>query len=262
MDEYLSEKEQIQHIRDWWRDNGWYLIGGVVIGVVGILGYGRYQDYVAGDAAAAGALYRQLEAAAGDDNMGEVDRLLAALRAEHEDSPYTDHAALLAARMSLVRDTERAVAELRSVMDSEDPDLAMVARLRLARVLAYQEKYDEALALLDVAAAGPFAARISEIRGDIHVAMGDREAARAAFTTALVAEGAELLDRNFVQMKLGDLQIPDSPAAPDAAPQDAGSQEPAITEDVAPADAAGAAVDLPVVEEQATDRAPVAEDQG
>ena len=36
MDEFLSEKEQIQYIRDWWRDNRMYIFifGFVVIGSV------------------------------------------------------------------------------------------------------------------------------------------------------------------------------------------------------------------------------------
>ena len=41
MDEFLSEKEQIEQIREWWRENGWYLIGGVAIGVLGLLGWNR-----------------------------------------------------------------------------------------------------------------------------------------------------------------------------------------------------------------------------
>lgn len=232
MDEFTSEKEQIERIREWWNENGWYLIGGVVLGVAGIFGYGRYQDYVAGDAEAAAALYRQVEAAANDDNLVDVERLLGVLRSEHEDSAYTDQAALLAARVHLVRDTDRAVAELRDVMASEDADLATVARLRLARVLAYQEKYDEALALLDIPEPGPFAARIADIRGDIYVATDDRQAAQLAFTEALVAPGAELLDRNFVQMKLTDLTNParaatQEPAAETAVPaEQSGAAEP------------------------------------
>jgi predicted negative regulator of RcsB-dependent stress response len=236
VDEYISEKEQIQRIRNWWNDNGWYLIGGVVLGVAGIFGYGRYQGYVAGEAEAAAALYRQVETAANDDNLADVERLLGVLRSEYEDSAYTDQAALLAARVHLVRDTDRAVSELRDVMTSKDADLAMVARLRLARVLAYQEKYDEALALLDVPEPGPFAARIADIRGDIYVAQGDRQAAQLAFTEALVATGADLVDRSFVQMKLADLTNPvraaaEEPAVETAVPAEDDTAAPATAED-------------------------------
>ena len=74
--------------------------------------------------------------------------------------------------------------------------------LRLARVLAYRDQHQEALALLERAEPGQFAGRIAEIRGDIHVALGETDAARTAYLEAMVASGAELLDRRFLQMKL------------------------------------------------------------
>ena len=42
VDEFLSEKEQIDEIRSWWRENGWYLIGGAVLGIAALLGWNRY----------------------------------------------------------------------------------------------------------------------------------------------------------------------------------------------------------------------------
>ena len=108
----------------------------------------------------------------------------------------------------MVRDPERAAEELRYVLDTtDDPQLALIARIRLARVLAYREDYDAALDILDIDDPGQFAGRISEIRGDIYQARGDVEAARAAYAEALVAAGSENIDRSFVQMKLSDLPL-------------------------------------------------------
>jgi hypothetical protein len=129
---------------------------------------------------------------------------------------------------------------------TDDAELAMVARLRLARVLAYREQYQEALALLNVPQPGQFAGRIAEIRGDIHVALGETDAARTAYLEAMVAPGAELLDRSFLQMKLADLPgaAPEAPAPETAAAEPAPSDEPAadVAVDAAegPADSAPA----------------------
>jgi len=211
VDEYLSEKEQIERIREWWSDYGWYLLGGVAIGLAGLFGYRQYQSGMDAAAESASALYVELEAAVADDDRAAVESALATLKSEYAGSPYTDNAALLLARMVLISDPDRASAELRSVMEnSGDPELAMIARLRLARVLAWQEKSDEALALLDIDDAGSFAARMADIRGDILAARGELDAARAAFTSALILPGSDALDRNYLQIKLTNLELPRS----------------------------------------------------
>lgn len=210
MDEFLSEKEQIEQIRAWWRENGWYLIGGVALGVLVLLGWNRYNAYQDGQAEAAGALYAELRQAAVDDAAGDARNLLAQLRENYPGSPYTDQAGLLVAVMRMdAGQMNGAIDELRYVMEeTSDPELSMIARLRLARVLADQESYDEALATLDVDP-GSFSGRFNEVRGDIHVAMGDLSSARTAYNAALITDESNLVDRTLVQMKLDDLPVPE-----------------------------------------------------
>jgi hypothetical protein len=101
-------------------------------------------------------------------------------------------------------------------------------------VLAYREQYQEALALLEVQEPGDLGAFISEVQGDIHVALGDAEAARTAYLQAFVAQGGELLDRNLLQMKLSDLEtaaVNESPALP---PVDPAAVPPAAPAEAAP----------------------------
>jgi predicted negative regulator of RcsB-dependent stress response len=254
VDEYLTEKEQIEQIKQWWRDYGWYLVGGVVVSALGYLGLNQYNAYRDGIAEQAAALYAEF-ATAVEEQRDNVDPLLARLHDEYPDSPYAHQASLLAARHYLIRNSARAAEELERVMNNgTDSELALIARLRLARVEAYRENYDQAMAVLDVEAPGMFEARIAEIRGDVHTARGELEQAREAYVQALTSLGSDALDRNFVQMKLNAIRpdvvaspatptpadpVPADPAAadptpPDSAPTDSTPTDPAPTDSAAP----------------------------
>ena len=212
MDEFLSEKEQIEIFRQWWRENGWYLVGGIGLGVLGLLGWNRYNAYVDTTAEEAAAIYVELRDAVGDDDMGSARNLLNELRDNFPSSAYTDQGGLLVALIRLdAGQVDGAIDDLRFVMEStSDPELALIARLRLARVLAQDESYEEALTVLDVAP-GSFSARYNEVRGDIHAALGDAESARAAYSAALNAQETGFVDRNLVQMKLDALPAAATP---------------------------------------------------
>ncbi|HEY5666093.1 MAG TPA: tetratricopeptide repeat protein [Gammaproteobacteria bacterium] len=214
MDENLSEKEQIELIRQWWRENGWYLVGGAVLAGLGYFGWGQYQARELRIAEDAGVIYRELVQSVEDDDREQVDALLTRLATDYAASGYTDQARLLIAQDNLVRDTDRSILELEAVVaQSGDAGLANIARERLARVLAYDEQFDRALDVLNVADAGEFEARFSEIRGDIHAAAGNTEAAISAYTDALFGAANGTVDSDFVQLKLNDLiqaTVPDS----------------------------------------------------
>ena len=235
MDDYLTDKEQVEHLRQWWRENGWFLIGGVALGGLAIFGYNQYFAYKDRQGEGAAALYALVKSEVDDGDTTEAETRFAALREEFPHHAYTHQAALLLASGEVVTAPDAAAEKLKFTMEnSEDAELAMVARLRLARVLAYRDRQQEALALLNVAEPGQFAGRIAEIKGDIHAARGETDAARTAYLEAMVAPGAELLDRGFLQMKLSDL--PGSAPAPAAAAPSASPD--AAANPAAPAEAA------------------------
>jgi len=213
VDEYLSEKEQLERIREWWRENGWYLVAGAALGAVALFGFNQYRNYTEARAEAAAALYLDLQDVLEDDDQTAAEALLAELREEHPKSPYTDQAGMLIAGFYLTTEPTRAADELRFVMErTQDRDLGLIARLRLARVLMFQNRHQEALQVLDVADLGAFSAQYSEAEGDAHYGLGNIDAARAAYEQALVAPGAEWVNRSFVEMKLDSLEVPEGAA--------------------------------------------------
>lgn len=214
MDEYLSEKEQIEKLRGWWSDNGSWVIAGIALGVALLVGWNGWQGYVTRRAEEASALYTQLAALSvkGDLAGAERDQALdigQRLKSGFAATPYDEQGALALARINVDAGfLDEAAAELDYVLNqSDDPELAMVARVRLARIRLQQDRLDDAAAVLAVEDAGAFKARVAELRGDIAHARGDLGAARAAYEEALAGTDSGVVNRVYVQMKLDDLAV-------------------------------------------------------
>ncbi len=206
MDVYESEKEQVEALRKWWRENGKALIVGVVLGLGGLFGYRAWQDHQTATAVAAADLHAAVVVAVEQGEHGSVIADSARLRGEYTDTPYAALATLAEAGV-LVRDGEVAAARTALewvVAHAAQPEVAAVARLRLARLLADQGQGEAARTQLDALPQGLFVASAAELRGDLLRDSGQTEAARAAYREALEA-GSE--NRAVVQMKLDDLGI-------------------------------------------------------
>ena len=227
MDEYLSEQEQIQRLREWWSDNGWFIVGGVALGVGALVGWNQYQSYLSRQSEAAAVVYLELQDAVEDGLEEDAISLSTRLSQEYPNTPYADQAGLALGRLFMeASEPAKAADALRGVMETtSDPELALIARLRLARVLAYLEQYDDALSLIDGIDAGRFRSRYSEVMGDIHVAQGNVQRARAAYGQALSDTEPGLVDRVLVQMKLDDLPAVDGDAVAPPAEQPAATAE-------------------------------------
>jgi predicted negative regulator of RcsB-dependent stress response len=209
VDEFLSEKEQLEQIRDWWKEYGWYLLGGAALGGVLLFGWTRYQSYEQQQVETASALYDELFGAVADRADVRATELLAEIRTDYASSPYADQAALLIASLRLdQQQPEAAIDELRFVLENtDDEELALVVRQRLARLFLYLERYDEVLTLLEGLEPSRFSGRFSELRGDVYLARGDVDRARTAYMEAYNAEYTDVLDRNVLQMKIDDLPV-------------------------------------------------------
>jgi predicted negative regulator of RcsB-dependent stress response len=215
VDELLSEKEQIEKILQWWKENGAFVIVGLALGIGGIAGWNYWQAYKLEQAEKAGATYAAMNTAVerGDRELAAAE--LQTLESEFSSSGYTDQGRLLMARMLVEQGDLGAAADLlRSLVeDTGDPELALVARLRLARVLIADGAGDEALDVLRLDRAGAFAPRFHELRGDVFAGRGETEAAREEYSLALAGDAPDVIDSQLVQFKLDALGVPVSEAA-------------------------------------------------
>ena len=214
MSEY-SEAEQAERAKEWLKTNLIWIVAGIAIGAGGLGGWRWYQERRDAQAETASARYEELvDAYSRRDNVRGAT-LLEELNREYSWTPYAALGTLIAARVQVeANELDKAAAGLKSVMDtSKDPELRMVARLRLARVQSALGKHDDALATLKVDEPGEFAPRISDARGDVLLAKGDRDGALKEYLAARSGE-----NNGRVDFELLDLKIRDLGGTPPAAP--------------------------------------------
>lgn len=218
VDEYLDEREQAERLKNWFKENWLWLVAGVGIGLGGLYGSRAWDAHLDRRSQEAAGQFAQLleaiDAQGPEAGLALVDPLVE----NYGGTPYADQARLVAARVHVEKgDLDEAAGRLRQVAEgSKDPELAMVARLRLARVESAAGRHEAALALLDAAASPAIAPRIDELRGDVLLAKGDRAGALAAYERARTgAEGrpsAALVDAETLGLKIEALSGP-APAA-------------------------------------------------
>jgi len=200
---YLSEDEQVEALKKWWKENGKAIIGGAVLGLGLVGGWQAWKQHNQGQAELASAYYEEfmLAAKSGDKSaLNQGERLLE----KHGGSTYAQYAALeLAAMYYKDGDHDKARERLQWVLDTaSEPALKEVARLRLARLLLDAGQLDQAAGLVADTTDDSFAGEFAELRGDIALARGDKDKARAAYQEALLKDSG---DAELIRMKLAEI---------------------------------------------------------
>jgi predicted negative regulator of RcsB-dependent stress response len=206
MDDYLSESEQWEHVKVLLRENTPWLIAGVAVAVLGIAGWRWNEARIEKHLLAAGGIYKQLTVAHDKHDAAEVDKLAARLATEYPGTGFADFGQLARAQMQVSTGQHaQAIEVLQRVMQTtKDKELALSARLRIARVQLDQNKYDEALATLNGVNAGAYAPRYAELRGDLFVLKGDATAALKAYSEAQ-ASNSTAVDAELLKLKMASL---------------------------------------------------------
>lgn len=223
MEDYLSEKEQWEQIKAWLRDNGLWIVAGVVVGAAILGGWRWYQDHLDSLGAEANTKYTQILDAIGSGDRTKAFVLIGELERDYSSSPYVDQAKLLAARVYVEsNDLDKAVSELQAVSEhSKDSELATIARLRLARVQIAQKKPDAAVATLNNLKPGAFEARYHEVMGDAYYAKGDKAGALKEYMKAKIGDFSGSPGSQELDLKISDLSADVPPVAKAVAPSPA-----------------------------------------
>jgi predicted negative regulator of RcsB-dependent stress response len=205
MDVHASEKEQIEALKKWWKENGSSVITGILLGLSVLLGGKAWFSYQETRSLSASNIYAQMIAALGRQDTQTVRTHANQLIGDYGSSGYATLAALALARVAISDgEPSAAQAQLQWALDHADTrELEHVARLRLVRLLIDQQQFQEARERLQaVEDAGAYAYLYTELRGDLAVAEGNPADAARSYQQArddmpAQAPNAALLDAKY-----------------------------------------------------------------
>ena len=208
MDEFLSEKEQIQYIREWWQENRSYILTALIIVIGGITGNNTWKSSVIEKQLSASSLYESLAVEISENNLEAGKMIADQISEDYSDTVYYEKAKLAMAYfyMSQSRD-EDAANSLRNILSkSSDSELSLIAEMRLAKIMLYQKKYQEVIDMLKGNIGHAFETKYSELLGDAYFGLEEFDKAEFAYMAALKnSVQAQIVDASLIQMKINDL---------------------------------------------------------
>jgi predicted negative regulator of RcsB-dependent stress response len=205
--EYETEEQELEALKKWLKENGPSLVIGLVIGVGGLFGWRFYLDYKTNHSAEASDRYQSVLQQVATNKVDEFTAVQAdQLRKDFADTPYAVLGSLAQARYEYSDgNDEQALSHLDwAIKNASSPELENTARLRKARILLAQKKYDEAGAILEKAYPAGYTAAYEELKGDLYLAQGDVDKARAAYDKAISASPSSSRWLRLKRQDLGD----------------------------------------------------------
>ena len=200
----IEEEQEINQLKDWWKENGKTIIVAFILGVGGMFGWRYWQAHQAEQIAQASAQYDALIYSAQQDEQAKKANIEQFVQANSK-TAYAVFALLDEAKKAAEKqDFAAAEANLNQALtQSQDEVLISIVALRLSAVQFQLGQLDNALTTLHQVKGESFNARKAILTGDIQVAKGDKVAAKKSFEQA--QQSGSQLEQQVAKMKLNNL---------------------------------------------------------
>ena len=213
----LQEQEQLDELKAFWGKWGNAITWVVTLALLAFAGYNAWNWYQRDQGLKASAMADELDKAVAAGDAERVGRVFADLKERYPRTTYAAQGGLAAAKIQYDKgQADAAKASLAWVAEqANEVEYQTIARLRLAGVLLDAKQFDEALRQLDAAKAPTFVALVADRRGDVLLAQGKPDAAKAAYQAAYAAMDEKVDYRRLLDAKLTALGA--APVVPGAA---------------------------------------------
>lgn len=208
MEGYTSEREQVEAIKQWWRDNGKGIVLGLVVGLGGLAAWRYWNDMQDVQATNASITYEQFLNLTAQGAGQEARDAGQSILDNYPKTTYARLAALLLAKLDVedgkLDDAKR---RLQWVTDNQGgPELVALARARMAQIVLAEGQAEAALSTFEQIEPAR-AARFGETRGDILAALGRKAEAASAYEEAQKLVTDSGADPRVIELKLESLGL-------------------------------------------------------
>ena len=200
----IEEEQEINQLKEWWKENGKTIIVAFILGVGGMFGWRYWQAHQAEQIAQASAQYDALIYSAQQDEQAKKANIEQFVQANSK-TAYAVFALLDEAKKAAEKQ-DFAAAEVnlnQALTQSQDEVLTSIVALRLSAVQFQLGQLDNALTTLNQVKGESFNARKAILTGDIQVAKGDKVAAKNSLEQA--QQNGSQLEQQMAKMKLNNL---------------------------------------------------------
>jgi len=200
----LEEQEQLDQLKAFWKQYGNLITWALIAVLAAFAAWNGWHWWQRDQAVKSGSMYDQLDKAAQAGDADQAMRVFADMKERYSRTAFTQQGGLLLAKVQFDKgQADPALATLAWVgANATEAEYQTIAHLRAAGILLDQKKYDEALKQLDAATAPDFVALAADRRGDVLLAQGKTDEAKAAYTKAWQAMDATIEYRRLIDAKL------------------------------------------------------------
>ncbi len=209
MSVYMTEEEQLEVIKKWWKRYGNIVTVLLSVILLCIAGY-RYMHWHQNKLTQqASVIYENMMVALSNQNTKSVRAYANELIKDYGNSVYADAAHLTLAKVYVSKNKlDQAKDELTFVADKgKMATLKQIAKIRIARILVAGKSYTNALSELSTIEDETYLPVINELKGDIYGATGQYQQAIAAYRLALDEVKTNGMGNLFLEMKTNELAM-------------------------------------------------------
>lgn len=202
----MSDKEQVQMLKDWWKKHGTTILVAIAVFFVANIAIRYWKQHDIQQKELSSTAYIQLLNAEMQNKSTDVELFAKNLMQRYSHTVYASLAAMIIAKNDVsAGKLDEALKNLQWAMKhSKSADLKQLATIRSARILLALHKPAEALDLVTKTDQKRLAPALNEVKGDILLAMGNAKDAKDAYQKA-EANSADLETQSpLLKMKVAN----------------------------------------------------------